>query len=126
MKLGNYSFSAPSPFGTLTNANSQASLYVNGGPCLSVNPCFGFTIKEQVGPILYDQLEVAFAGSLFSGGGTIVPLTNGVIGRAECDDPCFFTLTTPLPNVAEPASVYLLATGLLALGFCFRRKLVRR
>ncbi len=126
MQLGTYSFSAPSPFGTLTNGNSLAQLYVDGGPCKLITPCFAFTVKQPLGNGLYDKLEVAFAGSLFSGGGTIVPLTNGAIGRAVCDDPCWFGLTPPPPNVPEPASVYLLGTGLLALGFCFRRKLVRR
>ena len=96
-QLGAYSFSAPSPFGTLTNTNSQAQLYVNGGPCLSVNPCFGFTIKKPAANNLYAKLEVAFAGSLPSGGGTIVPLTNGAIGRAVCDDACWFSLVE-VPN----------------------------
>jgi hypothetical protein len=38
--LGNYSITAPGPIGTLTNANSTAQLFVNGGPCLSIDPCF--------------------------------------------------------------------------------------
>jgi hypothetical protein len=128
MFLGNYSISAPDPFGTLNNGNSTAQLFVNGGPCLSINPCFGLTVKEPVGNNLYDKLELAFAGSLFTGGGTVTPLFQGAIGRAVCDDPCYFTLTAssiPPPNVPEPSSMLLLAAGVLGMGFTLRRKITR-
>lgn len=123
--LGNYSITAPDPFGTLQNGNSTAQLFLNGGPCLSINPCFSLTIKKPVGS-LYDKLELAFAGGLFSGGGTVTPLTKGAIGRAICDDPCYFSLTEsfiPPPNVPEPSSILLLAAGMLGLGFTLRRNI---
>jgi hypothetical protein len=129
LNLAGYSIDVPAGFGTVTQANSTATLYINGGPCLAVNPCFALSIKELLSPpnpAPYNLLQLAFGGNLLTlSGGPIVPLSNGSISKAVCNDPCSLTLI-PTPPVPEPSSMLLVTTGALGLAFRLRRAVSAR